>query len=327
MRLCPYLFVRYLFRFFGSPDSPASRGKSDESYADRHRGDGTITTPFSEVAFLGQSGKLRGMRIVLTNDDGIDAPGLLAARQALEKMGDVLTVAPDRNRSGVGRSITFGAALHVEEREMADGVVGYACTGTPVDCVRLVALGLMDFEPDIVVSGINHGENLGDDITYSGTVAAAFEGIVVGVPGIAVSLAVERPWHHHDETELHFEPVARFAARLAEVSLEHLPTGRILTVNAPNVPEEELKGVRVTKLGRRFYTDELIEVRDERGHVGYDIYNNPPGRHEEEGTDFAALEAGEISVTPVHLKLTDEAALEELQSWDVKSLIWKSNLS
>ena len=267
------------------------------------------------------------MRIVLTNDDGIDAAGLLEARKALEEVGEVLTVAPDRNRSGVGRSITFDTPLHVEAREMADGSIGYACTGTPVDCVRLVALGLMDFKPDIVISGINHGENLGDDITYSGTVAAAFEGIVVGVPGIAVSLAVERPWHHHDETELHFEPVARFAARLAEVSLEHLPAGRILTVNAPNVPEEELKGARVTKLGRRFYTDELIEVRDERGHLGYDIYNNPPGRHEEEGTDFAAVEAGEISVTPVHLKLTDEAALEELQSWDVKSLIWKSNLS
>src|SRR5215210_1154139 len=267
------------------------------------------------------------MRIVLTNDDGIEAAGLLAARRALEEVGEVLTVAPDRNRSGVGRAISFGSPLHVEERKMADGVVGYACSGTPVDCVRLVALGLMDFEPDLVVSGINHGENLGDDITYSGTVAAAFEGIVIGVPGIAVSLAVERPWHHGEEADLNFEPVANFAARLAEVSLEHLPAGRILTVNAPNVPEEELKGVRVTKLGRRFYTDELIMLKDERGHLGYDIYNNPPGRHEEEGTDFAAVEAGEISVTPVHLKLTDEAALEELQSWDVKSLIWKGNLS
>jgi 5'-nucleotidase len=267
------------------------------------------------------------MRIVLTNDDGIDAVGLLAARTALEKVGEVLTVAPGRNRSGVGRSITFGTPLHVEEREMADGIIGYACTGTPVDCVRLVALGLMDFEPDIVVSGINHGENLGDDITYSGTVAAAFEGIVIGVPGIAASLCVERPWHHHDGAELHFEPVARFAARLTEVSVEHLPAGRILTVNAPNVPEGELKGARVTKLGRRFYTDELIEVRDEKGRLGYDIYNNPPGRHEEEGTDFAAVEAREISVTPVHLKLTDEAGLEELESWDVKSLLWRSNLS
>jgi 5'-nucleotidase len=262
------------------------------------------------------------MRIILTNDDGIDAAGLLAARKALEEIGEVLTVAPDRNRSGVGRSITFGTPLHVEEREMADGVIGYACTGTPVDCVRLVALGLMDFAPDIVVSGINHGENLGDDITYSGTVAAAFEGIVVGVPGIAVSLAVERPWHHHDESEYNFEPVARFAARLAKTALSRLPAGRILTINAPNVPASELKGARVTRLGRRFYTDELIEVRSAEGRVGYDIYNNPPGRHEEEGTDFAAVENGEISITPVHLKLTDEAGLEELESWDVKSLLW-----
>jgi 5'-nucleotidase len=267
------------------------------------------------------------MRIVLTNDDGIDAAGLLAARRALEEVGEVLTVAPDRNRSGIGRAITFGTPLHVEEREMADDVIGYACTGTPVDCVRLVALGLMNFEPDIVVSGINHGENLGDDITYSGTVAAAFEGIVIGVPSIAVSLAVERPWHHHDEVKLHFEPVASFTARLAKIAARQLPPGRILTVNAPNVPEGELKGARVTKLGRRFYTDELIEVKDESGHLGYDIYNNPPGRHEEEGTDFAAVEAGEISVTPVHLKLTDEAGVEELESWDVKGLLWKNGSS
>jgi 5'-nucleotidase len=123
---------------------------------------------------------------------------------------------------------------------------------------------------------------------------------------------------------LHFEPVASFAARLAEISVKQLLRGRILTVNAPNLPYSELKGARATKLGRRFYTDELIEVRDESGRLGYDIYNNPPGRHEEEGTDFAAVEAGEISVTPVHLKLTDEAGLEELESWDVKSLFWKS---
>lgn len=270
------------------------------------------------------------MRIVLTNDDGIDAPGLLAVRQALEKIGDVLTVAPDRNRSGVGRSISFGSPLRVEKRKMADGVTGYACTGTPVDCVRLVSLGLMDFEPDIVVSGVNHGENLGDDITYSGTVAAAFEAIVIGVPGIALSLSTNRPWHQSAEEEsleptaggrLHFEPVATFAARLAKVALKGLPEGRILSVNAPNLPAERLKGARATRLGRRLYTDQLIEVRDEEGRIGYDIYNSPPGRHDEEGTDFAAVENGEISVTPVHLDLTDGAGIEELDSWDVGSLL------
>src|ERR687891_660112 len=264
------------------------------------------------------------MRIVLTNDDGIDAVGLLAARRALQEVGEVLTVAPDQNRSGVGRSITFGTPLHVEEREMADGGIGYACTGTPVDCVRLVALGLMDFEPDIVVSGINHGENLGDDITYSGTVAGAMEGIVIGVPGIAVSLSINRPWHETvQETiplddSLHFDAAADFTARLVKVAFKGLPPGRILNVNAPNLPKERLRGARVTRLGRRFYKDELIEVRDESGRVGYDIYNNPPGHHDEEGTDFAAIGNREISVTPVHLELTDDATLEELSSWGVE---------
>jgi len=263
------------------------------------------------------------MRIVLTNDDGIDAPGLVAARKALEGIGDVLTVAPDRNRSGVGRSISFGRSLRVEEREMSDGAQGYACSGTPVDCVRLVALGLMDFEPDIVVSGINHGENLGDDITYSGTVAGALEGIVIGVPGIAVSLSVGRPWHETVEEEymglddgLNFEPVAEFTARLAKVALNGLPKGRILSINAPNLPASKLRGARVTRLGRRFYKDELVEVRDEEGRLGYDIYNNPPGHHPEEGTDFAAIENAEISVTPIHLELTDTAGIEEISTWN-----------
>lgn len=264
------------------------------------------------------------MRIVLTNDDGIDAPGLVAARQALERIGDVIVMAPDQNRSGVGRSISFGAPLQIEEREMSDGVSGYACTGTPVDCVRLVALGLMGFEPDVVVSGINHGENLGDDITYSGTVAAAFEGIVIGVPAIAASLSTGRPWHWGEDGDHHLDPVSSFTARLAKVALRSLPPGRILNVNAPNVPEEELRGARITKLGRRFYTDELVEVHDENGRTGYDIYNSPPGHHREEGTDFAAIESGEISVTPVHLELTDEAGLEELYHWDVGSLLPES---
>ena len=268
------------------------------------------------------------MRIVLTNDDGIDAPGLVAARRALERIGDVLTVAPDRNRSGVGRSISFGRPLRVEEREMSDGIMGYACSGTPVDCVRLVALGLMDFEPDLVVSGVNHGENLGDDITYSGTVAGALEGIVIGVPGIAVSLSIGRPWHEtvHEENfgledRLNFEPVAEFTARLAKVALNGLPKGRILSINAPNLPESRLRGARATRLGRRFYKDELVEVRDEEGRLGYDIYNNPPGHHPEEGTDFAAIENAEISVTPIHLELTDTAGIEEISTWDFESML------
>lgn len=259
------------------------------------------------------------MRIVLTNDDGIDAPGLAAARRALERseaVSEVLVVAPDRNRSGVGRSITFNERLRLKERPMYDGVPGYACSGTPVDCVRLVALGLMDFEPDLVFSGINHGENLGDDITYSGTVAGAFEGIVIGVPGLAVSLSIQRPWHSGEEPELHFEPVAEFSARLAEAAIEKLPAGRILNINAPNLPLSELSGTRVTRLGRRLYKDELIEITDEDGGVTYDIYNNPPKHHHEEGTDLLAVERGEISITPVHLDLTDSEGIQKISDWD-----------
>ncbi|TCJ15722.1 5'/3'-nucleotidase SurE [Rubrobacter taiwanensis] len=264
------------------------------------------------------------MRVLLTNDDGIDAPGIQALKRELERVGEVLAIAPDRNRSGVGRSISIATPLHVEERTLADGSTGYACNGTPVDCVRLVALGLMDFEPDVVISGINHGENLGDDITYSGTVAAAFEGIVIGVPGIAVSLSVDRAWHANGAGELHFEPVAEFTARLARVAVEKLPPERILNINAPNVPRERVRGARITRLGRRVYMDELVEVEDENGRTCYDIYNHPPHYREEEGTDFAAVAAREISVTPVHLNLTDHTGLQELESWDVRELLSRS---
>jgi 5'-nucleotidase len=264
------------------------------------------------------------MRIVLTNDDGIEASGLAAARRALEQseaVSEVLVVAPDRNRSGVGRSISFDEPLRLEERTMADGAPGYACSGTPVDCVRLVALGVMDFEPDLVFSGINHGENLGDDITYSGTVAGALEGIVIGVPGIAVSLSIERPWHAEEKLDLHFGPVAEFSVRLAEIAAKELPDKRILNVNAPNLLASELSGTRVTRLGRRLYKDELIEVKDSEGRVTYDIYNNPPKHHYEEGTDLLAVERGEISVTPVHLELTDSECIQKMSGWDLDASI------
>lgn len=282
------------------------------------------------------------MRIILTNDDGIEAPGILAMRQALEKVGEVVTVAPDRNRSGVGRSISIGRSLSVEEREMSDGVKGYACSGTPVDCVRIVAMGLLDFEPDVVVAGINHGENLGDDITYSGTVAGALEGIVIGVPGIAVSLSTGRSWHQSKDVEeeyasmetlkdkaeeMNFESVARFAASVTEVALKELPKGRILNINAPNLPDSELRGAAVTRLGRRLYKDEIVEVAGEDERIVYDIYNNPPGYEPEEGTDFAALEEGRISVTPIHLDLTDRRGIEETESWDMDGIFAKLGLA
>jgi 5'-nucleotidase len=140
-------------------------------------------------------------------------------------------------------------------------------------------------------------------------------------------LSIHRPWHETVEERmpleegLHFEAAADFTARLVKVAYKGLPSGRILNVNAPNLPRERIRGARVTRLGRRFYKDELVEVRDDEGRVGYDIYNNPPGRHEEEGTDFSAIENDEISITPVHLELTDAPAIEELGSWDVDGLL------
>ena len=192
--------------------------------------------------------------------------------------------------------------------------MGYACTGTPVDCVRLVALGLMDFEPDLVVSGINHGENLGDDITYSGTVAGAMEGIVIGVPGIAVSLSIERPWHETVEENvplddgLHFGPVAEFAARLAKLAYGRLPKGRILNVNAPNLPAGEAQG-RAGHEARAALLQGRAHRGQGRGGPGRLRHLQQPARATttRRGPTSPPSEPDEISVTPVHLELTDEA--------------------
>ena len=250
------------------------------------------------------------MRIVLTNDDGIDAPGLLAARQALERIGDVLTVAPDQNRSGVGRSITFGHSIRVEKREMADGGTGYACSGTPVDCVRLVALGLMDFEPDIVVSGINNTANLGDDVIYSGTVAAAMEGRFLGLPAVALSLASA---DHRGE---HYATAARAAVEIiARLATDPLPADTILNVNVPDRAWEAVAGFEVTRLGNRHRSEPCVPQQDPRGRTVYWIGPAGPEQDAGPGTDFHAVRSGHISITPIHVDLTRYQALEQVASW------------
>src|SRR5690242_5249970 len=199
------------------------------------------------------------LRVLLTNDDGIDAEGLQALRRELVALDDVelAVIAPDGNRSATARSITFRRPLWVAEVPFDDGTRGYACDGTPVDCVRLAALGLIEgFEPDLIVSGINHGSNLGDDITYSGTVAAALEGVVLGVPGIAVSQqSMAREMDFRLGVEFDFAEAAAFTARLVE-ELESLPlpSGTLLNINCP---AGDAKGARATKLGRRIYRDRL----------------------------------------------------------------------
>lgn len=226
-------------------------------------------------------------------------------------MGDVCVIAPDRNRTGVARSITMRAPLWVEEVELPDGTVGFATDGTPVDCVRFAALGFMPRPPDVIVSGVNDGANLGDDITYSGTVAAAFEGIMLEIPALAVS-AAER-YEGYD-----YSPAARVAAQLVEQLLRHgFPRGHLLNVNVPDRPYAELKGVRVTRLGKRIYGDK-VQLQETAGRRHrYFIYGDDLSYHVEEGTDFEAIGEGWVSLTPIHFDLNTREALTELAGWDL----------
>ncbi|HST56174.1 MAG TPA: 5'/3'-nucleotidase SurE [Solirubrobacteraceae bacterium] len=266
------------------------------------------------------------LNVLLTNDDGIEAEGLQALRAALVGLPGVrlAVIAPDGNRSAMARSITTRRPLWVEEVTFPDGTVGYATDGTPVDCVRLARLGVIDgFDADVVVSGINHGANLGDDITYSGTVAAALEALVLGLPGIAVSQqsrARALDYHYHGGFE--FDVAANFVARLVERLEEHpLPAKTLLNVN---VPAGEPAGVHVTKLGKRIYRDELKLDHEEQGPPArrrYWIYGADPGFHDEPGTDLAAVAAGYVAVTPIHFDLTDHPGLEALRSFDLEGLL------
>jgi 5'-nucleotidase len=264
------------------------------------------------------------VRVLLTNDDGIEAEGLQALRRALVAVpeADVAVVAPDGNRSAMARMITTRRPLWVQEVPFDDGTVGYATDGTPVDCVRLTQLGLIDgFEPDVVVSGINHGSNLGDDITYSGTVAAALEAVVVGLPGIAVSQQSDaREMDFRLGSRFGFTAAAEFTARVvAELDDVPLPAGTLLNVN---VPAGEIAGVEVTRLGKRIYRDELkLAAEDESGGRRYWIYGADPGFHDQDGTDLAAVHAGRIAVTPLHFDLTDVAGLDALTKYDLARLV------
>jgi 5'-nucleotidase len=263
------------------------------------------------------------LRVLLTNDDGIHAAGLQAMRRALAGVEDVVlaVIAPDENMSATARSITTRRPLWVTEVPFEDGTHGFSCDGTPVDCVRLAALGLVDgFEPDLVVSGINHGSNLGDDITYSGTVAAALEGIVLGVPGLAVSQQSQaREMDFRLSEAFAFETAAAFAARVVDaIDDVPLPDGTLLNIN---VPAGRVDGVEVARLGKRIYRDALELVDEQGGRRRYRIYGDAPIYHDEEGTDLAAVASGRIAVTPLHFDLTAEHGLEQLRAYDLARLL------
>ncbi len=248
------------------------------------------------------------MRILITNDDGILAPGLLALKQALAAVGDVVAVAPERPRSACGHAVTLHKPLRLTRVKLADGSEGRACNGTPADCVGLAVGGFAGPRPDLVVSGINLGPNLGWDLTYSGTVAAAMEAAIHGLPSFAISVDAWEP--------VDFGPAAEFARYLAGVVMEHgLPPDTLLNVN---VPVGEVQGVTVTGQGRSVYEGELEQRRDPRGR---DYYWWGGGRSQEvapAGTDSHALANGLISVTPVRLDLTDYALLSDLRTWGLR---------
>lgn len=255
------------------------------------------------------------MRVLLTNDDGIGAAGLQEARRELRKIEGIQldVIAPDSNRSATARSITTRSPLSVQEVRFEDGDLGHATDGTPVDCVRFAEVGLLGDRPDLIVSGINHGVNLGDDVTYSGTVAAALEGIVLGIPAIAASQqSAEKHLGYRPSRQFDFGVAARFLADLVrQVIAEPMPPATLININ---VPAGEPKGVEVTKLGKRLYRDELRKVKEdmENGRRQYKIYGYEPGLDDEPGTDIGAIARDLIAVTPLHLDLTHHDGIAAL---------------
>lgn len=256
------------------------------------------------------------MRILLTNDDGIHAPGILAAKAALDSVGEVWMVAPERPRSAAGHAITLHKPLRIQPITLPNGVQGYATNGTPTDCVTLGFDVLMESRCDLVVSGINAGPNLGWDLTYSGTVAAAIEGAVLNVPSFAISMACEGAVDLSRQES--FAAAAAFAARLARrLAAEPLPANTLLNVNVPYVPEGSLQGVAITHQGRREYVDRIVARTDPSGRPYYwqtgSIREDTP----DPGSDVHAILQNQISVTPIHLDLTAYALLDRLRDWNL----------
>jgi 5'-nucleotidase len=248
--------------------------------------------------------------ILITNDDGIDSDALPPLAEALAELGDVNIIVPERNWSGASHSITLFRPLRVRATKLRNGQPAFMTDGSPTDCVRLAVLGFLKHRPDIVVSGINRGANMGDDITYSGTVAAAMEGLLSNIPSIAISIGAFGG-------DIDYRPSASFATLLARNILERgLAPDTLLNVNVPPLPRDRIAGVEVTRLGKRTYRDQLVERLDQYGNPYYWVGGPAVSEEAEDGTDVAAMRAGKISVTPIALDLTNHALLEELARWD-----------
>lgn len=244
------------------------------------------------------------MKILISNDDGYLATGINVLIEALEQIAAVVVVAPDRNRSAASNSLTLNDPLRVTRF----GENRYCVNGTPSDCVHLALTGFLDEEPDLVVSGINHGANLGDDVIYSGTVAAAMEGRFLGFPTIAVSLVGQKPTH--------FDTAARVAAELVQrLSRHSLPKEFILNVNVPDRPYAELTGMVVARLGFRHKSEPVVKSTDPHGRTIFWVGPAGPGQDAGPGTDFHALEQGAVAITPLKVDLTRHEALPQLEEW------------
>src|SRR5688572_28835075 len=256
--------------------------------------------------------------ILVTNDDGVLAPGLQALAQEMQKLGKVTILAPDRNWSGGGHVKTLDRALRVREFHLEDGTQAFGSDGAPSDCVALSALGYFKEKFDLVVSGINVGANLGHDVTYSGTVTAAMEAVIMGLPGVAVSLEVPEGYIG----QVDFGPSA-YAARIAvrNVLWNGLPADTLLNVNVPFLKQADIQGFRLTRQGLRVYHSRLDERVDPRGRPYYWIGGEAPTGVPESGTDVGALSDGFISVTPLQLDLTAYRAVSDINTWD-----WRESL-
>jgi len=252
------------------------------------------------------------MHILVTNDDGVWAPGLLALAQELRSLGKVSILAPDHNWSASGHVKTLERPLRVKDTLLADGSKALASDGAPSDCVALAFLGVLNEPVDMVVSGINPNANLGHDVTYSGTVTAAMEGAIWGLPGIAVSL--DAPENHLGP--LDFRTAAVVARRVTEAVIQNgMPDKTLLNVNVPYLEESALRGYLVTRQGLRIYRDVLVKREDPRGRPYYWIGGEVPSGVPDEGTDIGALAEGYVSITPLHLDMTDYKVVDNLRTW------------
>lgn len=253
------------------------------------------------------------MHILVTNDDGVTAPGLLALAQAMKPLGKVTVFAPDKNWSASGHVKTLDRPLRVRETFLADGTPAFSSDGAPSDCVALPLLGLLEEKIDLVVSGINPFSNIGHDVTYSGTVTAAMEAVITGVPGIAFSLASQDKTTS-DPTD--YSHAGQVAQRVTKKVLEDgLPEGVVLNVNIPYLSVGSIQGMMITRQGLRVYRDALDKRLDPRGNPYYWIGGEEPTGVNEEGTDVGALARGYVSITPLQLDLTHYRAMDELKKW------------